>query len=359
MFNRKRFTLARKRRGISGIQLSELSGITAVTISRLESGQTRSPDEETISALANALGYPKEFFSLVEDPEELDPETVSFRSLKKMSAKERDAALCAGTLGLEIYDWIQKHYNLPEPDLLDLSQIDDPEGASRLLRQHWGIGDRPISNVLKLLESKGVRVLSLAENNDNVDAYSFWRDEKPFVFLNTCKTAEHSIFDSAHELGHLVLHKHAGPRPTKSAEMEANSFGSAFLMPENDVKALMPRRGININLILSAKKRWRVSAMALTYRLNQLGFLSDWQYRSFCIELGKRGYRKSEKLGVEREKSTLWQLVLTDLWQRRMTKEDIAKELGWPHDEVEKLVFGLTGGDTEAKSHSTGSLRLV
>lgn len=359
MFNRKRFTLARKRRGISGIQLAEMSGITAVTISRIESGQTRSPDSDTVGALAQALGYPADFFEIEVDPEELDPETVSFRSLKKMSAKERDAALCAGTLGLELYDWVQKHYNLPKPDLLDLSSLDDSEGAARLVRQHWGIGDRPIGNVLKLLESKGVRVLSLAENNDNVDAYSFWRDEKPFVFLNTCKSAEHSIFDSTHELGHLVMHKHAGPRPTKSAEIEANQFGAAFLMPENDIKASMPRRGISVNLIINAKKRWRVSAMALTVRLNQLGFLSDWQYRSFCIDLAKRGYRRSEKIGIERERSTLWQLVLTDLWQRKMTKADIAKELGWPHDEVEKLVFGLTGSPGNPTGGTKTELKLV
>ena len=55
--------------------------------------------------------------------------------------------------------------------------------------------------MLHVLEAKGVRVFSLAENTRNVDAFSSWREERPFVFLNMQKTAERSRFDAAHELG--------------------------------------------------------------------------------------------------------------------------------------------------------------
>jgi len=51
-------------------------------------------------------------------------------------------------------------------------------------------------------------VCSLAEQCREVDAFSLWRHGSPFVFLNTQKTPEHSRFDVAHELGHLVLHRH-------------------------------------------------------------------------------------------------------------------------------------------------------
>lgn len=342
MFNRKRLTLARERRGLTGIQLAEKSGITPITISRLESGQTKQPDDDTVQRLAAALNYPVAFF-YKGSPEELDPEIVSFRSLKKMSAKQKNAALWAGSLGLEIYDWVDEQFHLPDPDVPDFSRQNDPESAARLTRQHWGLGDRPIGNVLRLIESKGIRVLSLEESNRNVDAYSFWRDGKPFIFLNTFKTAEHSIFDCGHELGHLVLHKHGGPGHTKSAEVEANRFASSFLMPEHDVRAAIPRRLISARRIIETKQRWKVSAMALTVRLYQIGLISDWQYRSLCIELGKLGYRSAERVGVEREKSVIWQKVLSELWAKRSTKEDIAKKLALPHDEIERLVFQLAG----------------
>jgi len=162
--------------------------------------------------------------------------------------------------------------------------------------------------------------------------------------LNNFKTAESSIFDCAHELGHLVMHKHGDPKETRAAEREANNFASAFLMPGKDVRAQV-RRPITIQVILEAKFRWRVSAMALAYRLNSLRLLSEWQYKSLIMELGKRGYRSGEPRSIERESSAIWRKVLTHLWTERTTKNDIAKSLHLPLDELEGLIWNLAGPD--------------
>lgn len=361
MFNGKRLGLARKRRRLTGKGLAERAGISAITVSRLENGGNE-PDAETIVKLATALDYPTAFF-YGDDPEEIDTESVSFRGLTKMSSKERDAAIAAGALGLQLSDWVESEFSLPPANLVDLSYETDPEAAARSLRQHWGLGERPISNMIGLLEVNGVRVFSLAENTASVDAFSFWRDEKPFVFLNNFKTAEHSVFDAAHELGHLVMHRHGGTQPgsqpSRSTEREANSFASAFLMPANDVRARM-QRFITVDVILEAKRRWRVSAMAMAYRLHALGLMSEWQYKSACIELGRRGFRSGEPNGVDRETSRVWHKVLTQLWSERKTKGDIALELKVPLDELESLIWGLTGQVTRpSKDETKSALRAV
>jgi Zn-dependent peptidase ImmA (M78 family) len=118
---------------------------------------------------------------------------------------------------------------------LDFSHERDPAGAARTLRQYWTIGEKPIGSMIKLLETKGIRVFSLSENTRNVDAFSCWRNGEPYVFLNKFKSTEHSRFDAAHELAHLVLHKHGGPSQGRSAESEAHAFASSFLMPRDDV----------------------------------------------------------------------------------------------------------------------------
>ena len=74
-------------------------------------------------------------------------------------------------------------------------------------------------------------------------------------------------------------------------------------MPENDMMDYAHL--FTVGQIISAKKRWKVSAMALAYRLNSLGYISEWNYRSLLIELGKRGYRSGEPDGIEREVSTV------------------------------------------------------
>lgn len=342
MFCADRLKMARFRRKLSGKGLAEAAGVTSVTVSKAENGHQPEPD--TIERLARALEYPLDFF-FMEKPETLETKSVSFRSLKKMSAAERNASLAAGSIGIAFYDWIDQRFNLPTPDLIDLSkERERPEVAARLLRQHWGIGDRPIGSLLKLYESKGIRVLSLSENTPNVDAYSYWAGEHPYMFLNQKKTAERSNFDSAHELAHLVLHFHAGRESAhiEDAEKQADRFASAFLMPEADIKSSFGHV-YSASQIIKAKGRWKVSAMALATRLHGLGMLTDWNYRSIIIELGQRGYRKGEPLGVERETSTVLAKVLAALWKNGITRATIAKELNLPWEEIETLIFDLAG----------------
>lgn len=341
MFNPKRLSIARKRRRLTGKRLAELVGVTSVTISRLETANNE-PDVDTLVSLVNVLGFPKEFF-FGDDIDELTPDAASFRSLTAMTAKEREAALCAGSLAYLLADWVDDRFNLPKTDLIDLSRERDPEGAAQALRQYWGLGEQPISNMLQLMEAKGIRVFSLCENTKSVDAFSCWRDEMPYVFLNTFKSAERSRFDAAHELGHLILHKHGGPQQGgKSAEVEANHFAAAFLMPKDDVFSRIPYVSSVAQLII-AKKRWRVSVAALAYRLQKLAILSPWQYRSFSIQISSLGYRTEEPESIPKEESIVWKKVFSELWNDRITKNHVADELNLPFDEIENLVFGLVG----------------
>ncbi|MEL6300488.1 MAG: XRE family transcriptional regulator [Pseudomonadota bacterium] len=340
MFNSQRLRVARQRRGLTGRALSSKAEISPVTLSRLEQGENE-PDHETVEKLGAALGYPVSFF-FGDDLEELSAEAVSFRSLSKMRAYERNAALGAGAIALQISDWLGERFSLPAPNFIDLSYETNIEAAARTLRDFWSIGVRSIGSMIGLLEKHGARVFSLNERTAAVDAFSFWRDDVPYVFLNTFKTAEHSVFDAAHELGHLVLHKHGGTHLSRDAEREADAFASAFLMPADDVRSRVPGR-LSTDIILRAKKRWRVSAMAMAYRLHKLGLLTDWQYKSTCIELGRRGYRKSEPDGIEREQSRVWKMVFTQLWKEKTTKQQIADELGLPLDELEGVFWGLVG----------------
>jgi len=355
MFNPRMLGLARKRRRFSAKILAEKTGLAVDTISRLENG-LNSPDETTVAKLVQALGFPVPFF-FDPDPEDIDTGAVSFRSFSKMSARERDAAISAGSLGLQLSSWVDQRFTLPTPNLLDLSYETDPEASAQSMRQFWSIGEKPIGNLMALLETNGIRLFSLSENTAAVNAFSFWRDNKPYIFLNNFKTAESSIFDAAHELGHLVMHKHGDPKETRSAEREANSFASAFLMPANDVKARVPRR-VTIEVLLKAKARWRVSATAMAYRLNALQLLSDWQYKSLCIQLGRSGYRSGEPVGIERETSLIWRKVLGQLWSEKTTKNDIAADLHLPLDELEGLIWNLAGLDKRPPDGS-GGLRAV
>lgn len=354
MFNPQRLTLGRKRRKLTARALAGMVGVSPITISRLENGANE-PEDETVEALARALDFPRGFF-FAEDVDELPAEAASFRSLSSMSARERDAALSAGAIAYLFNDWVAERFNLLPPDIPELRGDATPEAAAQIVRASWGLGEQPISSMIKLLESKGVRVFSLCEDTKNVDAFSCWRSEQPFVFLNTFKSTERSRFDAAHELGHLVMHKHGAPQDSRQAESEADRFASAFLMPTDDVMSRI-RYVPDLECLIHAKKRWGVSVAALNYRLHKLRVVSEWQNRSLNVEMSSRGYRRQEPEGLPPETSALWPQIFTSLWRERITREQIAAELNIPTDELDTILYRLTsqnsdGGEASAKLRS-------
>ena len=103
--------------------------------------------------------------------------------------------------------------------------------AAELCRIEWGLGTGPLSNVVGLLESKGVAVCRYEFAEEQIEAFSFWNGPRPFIFLSSDKnSAARARFDAAHELGHLILHRWIGseeiedPKVLKEVEREANRF---------------------------------------------------------------------------------------------------------------------------------------
>lgn len=361
-FNPSRLKLARKRRGLTKTKLATAVGVELRSISAYEKGEF-SPEDGRLADLATVLRFPESFF-FGDDLDEPTPDIASFRALSKMTASQRDTALGAGAIALMLNTWIEARFELPPSDLPDLSREDDPETAALILRQQWGLGELPVKNMVHLLEAKGVRVFSLSIDATEVDAFSMWRQSTPYVFLNTKKSAEHSRFDAAHELGHLVLHRHGSPQG-REAEVEANTFASAFLMPRASVLAYAPRLA-TLEQLVKLKKYWNVSVAALTYRLHKVGVLSDWHYQSLFVDLSSKGYRKKEPDESARETSQILQKVFIALRSENLTKSDIAAELCLPAEDLDQLVFGLalTGLKGGAATNNVGSsghpqLRLV
>lgn len=350
-FNPARLTLARRRRGLTKTKLAKMLGVEVRSITGYESGEYK-PDIDRLDQLSEKLHFPVQFF-FGDDLEEISPDIVSFRSMSKMTASQRDSALGAGALALLLEQWIATQFELPRAGLPDLSQEASPEAAADTLRRIWGLGELPIKNMIHTLEAKGIRVFSLSIDTAQVDAFSMWHSETPFVFLNTKKSSEHSRFDAAHELGHLVLHRHAGARG-QEAEREANAFASAFLMPRASVLANAPRMA-TVDQLIRFKVYWTVSVAALAYRLHDVGLVSDWHYRTLCIEIAKRGYRKLEPNEAPRETSQVLAKVFAALREEGVTKCDIAIALNVNTEELDQLVFGLALTSLTSKSQTSAA----
>lgn len=359
-FRVSRLELARRRRGMSRTGLAQRLEVSVRTLQRWESGDSE-PGDAQRRALAAVLGVRPSFF-FGEDLDPLPDTSVSFRALSKMPAGERNAALAAGRLGVELVHWIEKRFRLPAPAVPTLPGW-DPETAAESVRARWELATRPIPALLARLELNGVRVLSLAPDARSVDAFSFYWHATPFVFLDTSKSGERLRFDAAHELGHLVLHCEHGAPQGRAAEQQAHRFASALLMPRPAVLAAGLYNAA-VEDVLRAKRRWGVSAMSLTHRLHELELVTEWRYRDLCIQLSRRGYRREEPGGIVQERSQVLGKVLQALRGRGVGAEDIAADLGWQLPDLHAHVFGLTltahtGGSTSSPGGAGPPLVLV
>jgi len=207
--------------------------------------------------------------------------------------------------------------------------------AADIVREHWDLGSKPAPNLVHLLEAHGVRVFSLGVDHTDVDAFSFWHDGSPYVFLNTAKSAEDSRFDAAHELGHLVLHGGGRPLDGVDVEAEADAFASAMLMPDVDVLTYVPEDPTR-DQVLRACPRWRVSPLALTRRLRELRQVGDDVYQALCAELAR-----VDAGGEARESSQLLAKVFRALREQGVTPHELAAELLLSTQELNNIVFGL------------------
>ncbi len=289
-------------------------------------------------------------FFMAQDAEFVPVEAVSFRALSKMTARQRDSATAAGAIALELARWIEERFTLPAADIPTL-EGQDPEQAAAIVRERWGLGQTPISNMVHLLEMHGVRVFSLASDVASVDAYSFRTNGVPFVILNTGKTGERRRFDAAHELGHLVMHCGDEVPHGKEAEQVAQKFAAAFLMPRRPVLA-SGLRNAGIDQILIAKRHWKVAAMALTHRLAELDLLTEWGYRDTCVRLTQMGYRRGELSGaIVPETSQVLAKVFKALREQGIGPTEIADKINVLPEELRRHVFGLTPIAVDGDKH--------
>ncbi|MEU3611566.1 XRE family transcriptional regulator [Streptomyces sp. NPDC006872] len=329
--------LARKRRRMTLASLARASGISVRSLTAFENGH-KTPSPESLFSLASALRVPESFLN-AEPIDDLQPDAVSFRAPSKMSALDRDAALSCGSVATLLNGWLEERFRLPRPDVPTFPHL-TPEEAAEQLRARWGLGEAPIPNLIHLLESRGVRVFSLPSDCRDVDAFSTVHKGTPYIFLNTQKSGERGRFDAAHELGHLILHaEHRIPHGIES-EQEAQRFASSFLMPRAGILAQVLVNA-STDRILSAKRKWGVAAMALTYRLHEMNLLTDWAYRTVAKQLSQMGYRRSEPGGINRESSQLLAKAFEALRPQGVTVKEIAEAIDVFPDELNDYVFGL------------------
>ncbi len=306
---------------------------------------------ERVEQVASVLGVLPGFFD--DDDDEtapIAPDECNFRSLRRTKASDRRRALGFCDLARDLARLIDSL----EPDLLpectvripdvQEGQLEEPipsaEALGGRMRHVWGYRTGPAGNIVELLESMGVLVVTVPGfAASTIDAWSFWADGHPVVVLNQSKAdPRRTRFDALHELGHFML-GHT-PRPTeasgrvtrapdKSQEKEADNFAGAVLI--GAAWAREAPRTSNPLVFLRHRAHWGVSAAALIYAAGRMRALPDSLLKSAWVRYSHMGWRSGEPEEPDEcyEQPTLLQGAVQTLMSRRgLRPEDLADMLG-------------------------------
>ncbi|MNO85314.1 helix-turn-helix protein [compost metagenome] len=195
-------------------------------------------------------------------------------------------------------DAIKYLYNTDDNRVTQINQV------AKLARKRLGLSPGTNDELMYLVEKSGIFVFEKAIGEE-IDAYSLWtKNDRAYIILGNLKrSAVRRNFDIAHELGHLLLHHrleftNLDRKEHKIIENEANTFASAFLLPEdefiNDIEYIP--YPTNPDAYLDLKKKWKTSLQVLGYRAAQLDIIGPKDHRNFYAALHRKKYLEKEPL---------------------------------------------------------------
>ena len=368
-FNGERLKIARMWRDLSATQLAGLTGFSRQTISMLENGKLMNPEFATVQKLGEKLGFPITFF-LEEAKINLNESTTYFRSLLTTNKKYRVEQEEKIKFIAIVYNMLSEYLEFEKVNLPQIPTNATPQEAANILREYWGLGNRPIENIVYLAENNGLIVTDFETATGDVDAFShkITSDDMETYLIGYSKnkrTAARIHFDVAHEIGHILLHNWRedleciDKEEFKEIELQAHAFASAFLLPEDEFRKDVSPYATNLAYYTELKKTWKVSIAAMIRRAKDLDIIMADDYSRLMRNMQKQGIRKTEPLDdelVTAEPSLLRQAIKILFDQKVFTPneflEELSREYGltsYPKD-IETLL-GLKKGTFEEKEN--------
>ena len=317
--NPKMLTLAREARGYSQMELSQQAGVSRSNISRFEQENLMLSDG-FIESILKTLQFP--FSILTTDTDILPPafyrrrDNVPMKTLTQIDANINLYQMNISRL-LNAIQW-----EVPKLPLLPISETGSPNESATKLRKLWKLPKGTIEHLTEVLEAHGFLIVVVDFNTDRVDSRSLLIDDKyPVIFYNKNLLGDRLRFTLAYELGHLIMHTRTQLKKVEDLSHEANVFAAEFLMPKEDI-AKDFKEQVDIDLLASLKRKWKVSMHALLYRASDLEIITDNQKRYVISKFNGLNIRRREpkELDVPIEKPK----ALRDIITKYRTKQKMS-----------------------------------
>ncbi|KNF08539.1 putative Zn peptidase [Gottschalkia purinilytica] len=343
---------ARIYRGLSQTELADGLGVTRQAVSKYEMSKTL-PSSSIVAKLPRVLKFPIRYFFKEKNFKEKESSITYFRSNAIPKKTKSQLEYMIKLMDSEIVDFYLKYIQLPKLNIPKLEDIvedakcnydrDEIMKISKLLREHWGLGDKPISDLAYTLQKNGFILSSIKINQDKTDGFSQWINSIPYIITSSNKqSAVRNRYDNAHELGHLILHRKVGieEQASPSIERDADYFASEFLYPSNVFIREIQGLAISLETFIYLKEKWGISIQAIVRKCLDLEIISEDKYTYFQKRISAKGWRKKEPLDgmIKIEEPSLFKDATELLLENNsITKQDILGEIDMLQEDIISL----------------------
>jgi Zn-dependent peptidase ImmA (M78 family) len=230
----------------------------------------------------------------------LQLERVEFRKLKKLPVKDQERVTSQTAEYLERYLELEDLLGIDnQPDFSTHSYTirsnQHVEAAAAWLRNNWNLGEDALPNVMDMLETHHIKVISL-EADPSFSGMSTLVQGKAVIVLNNHPKIPivRKRFTALHELAHLFLNLEGFAE--KEAEKFCDAFAGALLLPEKRLREFFGNKRTQVftkELVMIAGQ-YGISMAAIMYRALSLGIISPSYHKFFMIQYNRYNTRDRE-----------------------------------------------------------------
>lgn len=331
--------------------LAKLVNVSKAAIQQYENGSTK-PSNLVLKNIASALAVNVwDFYRIPKYS--LDVNSIRFRDAHTLF----DANKEADVIKKEVINFIENYIELetisgnnidfenPIDDMI-ISNYNDVERAAKKVRKKWKLGNSPIDSVCSLIESKGIKIITI-DRTTGSGGLSAWVNSTPVIILNDyfehTRETTRRRFTIVHELAHILM------RLDKNIDKEqeeyfCNRFAAAFLLVDEVAHSYFgkDRTSISLGELKEIKLTYGISIRSIIYRMNSLKLIDDGtkdriisEYEIWRIDRKDFGeYIKSDE-----KPKRFFELLRTALTEDRIEKYKASELSGIPIDKLKELTI--------------------
>lgn len=289
----------------TGSTVEELASTAELTHIRDWLDGVSQPTIRQAEALAKKASLPYPLL-LLDQPRPSAIPLPDFRTVESQTIQQPSVALEQVLYRAELQlDWYVEYaeaVGIPPVEYAGTATLsEDPEDTAERVRDllSWtpglvSLNERAISELADAIEAMGILVTrnSIVGNAshkpldvEEFRGFTLLRSGYALIFINTRDAKSAQLFSLAHELGHVLLGrpgisaeqdwKPKGERAHRRVETWCNRFAASLLMPRRYLHQAISTDEVTLEAVQGAAHRLGVSVRALSYRLADLGIVSQ------------------------------------------------------------------------------------